>query len=54
MSQEWMAAMKPYSYACSILRLMCHSHDVVQAFTMVAQQQQFLHADESTKEIQPW
>ena len=38
MSQVWMAAMSGYSYAYSILRLMCHSHDVVQVFTIVAQQ----------------
>ena len=32
MSQVWMATMSLYSYAYSILRLMRHSHDVLQAF----------------------
>ena len=37
-SQVRMAAMSGYSYAYNMLRLMCQSHDVVQMFTIVAQQ----------------
>ena len=38
MSQVWMAVMSGYSYAYNILKLMCHSHNVVQVLTIVAQQ----------------